>query len=174
MNKLGQSVLLLLVFIAALPLVMQFGGTEPAVESEHAALEDTPSIPIPASSGVIEAAFRNRQSNLMVQDAGIVDRILSDDLETPRHQRFIVRLSTGHTILIAHNIDIAPRINDLKPGDSIQFLGQYEWNEKGGTVHWTHHDPSGRHAAGYLYHAGRQYSTLTKPNRAMVLRLSMT
>ena len=29
--------------------------------------------------------------------------------------------------------------------------------EQGGTVHWTHHDPSGDHAAGWLRHGGRVY-----------------
>lgn len=41
---------------------------------------------------------------------GVVDRALSDDNDGSRHQRFILRLASGQTLLIAHNIDISLRI----------------------------------------------------------------
>jgi hypothetical protein len=122
-----------------------------------------PSVPLPAqadprnSSGIIENAYRNHANSLPVIEKGTVSRILSDDNKEPRHQRFIVRLPSGHAVLIAHNIDIAPRISDLREGDQITFSGLYEWNTQGGTVHWTHHDPSGQHAGGYLQHNGMFY-----------------
>ncbi len=111
----------------------------------------------PVSSGVIENAFRTRATTLPVMETGTVSRILPDDNQGSRHQRFIVTLASGHTVLIAHNIDIAARIGSLRQGDAIAFSGIYEWNDKGGVVHWTHHDPSGRHAAGYLQHNGTIY-----------------
>ncbi|MDX6304779.1 MAG: hypothetical protein QOI77_1748 [Blastocatellia bacterium] len=105
----------------------------------------------------IGRAFKNRTSNVQVEGEGVVTRILADDLSGGTHQRFIVRLKSGQTVLIAHNIDIAPRVAGLQKGDDIRFYGEYVWNEKGGTVHWTHHDPKGRHAAGWLKHRGRTY-----------------
>jgi uncharacterized protein YceK len=105
----------------------------------------------------IADAFANQQSGLAISDTGVVDRILSDDTEGGRHQRFILRLASGQTLLIAHNIDIAPRISGLSVGDSIEFSGQYEWNDKGGVIHWTHHDPSGQHQAGWIKHGGVTY-----------------
>jgi hypothetical protein len=99
---------------------------------------------LPAAGGIFEAA-------------GVVQRILADDIEGSRHQRFIVVLPDGHTLLIAHNIDLAPRIDDLKTGDAIRFRGEFEPNERGGVVHWTHHDPRGEHPAGWLEHEGRRY-----------------
>jgi hypothetical protein len=105
----------------------------------------------------IAAAFANHQSGLAVSGSGIVDRVLSDDTEGGRHQRFILRLASGQTLLIAHNIDIAPRISGLSVGDSVEFGGQYEWNDRGGVVHWTHHDPSGQHQEGWLKHRGVTY-----------------
>jgi len=110
-----------------------------------------------SSSGVIENAFQNHASNLPVVETGAVSRILSDDNKGDRHQRFIVSLPSGHTVLIAYNIDIAPRISNLREGDPITFSGVYEWNAQGGVVHWTHHDPSGRHPSGYLQHNGKSY-----------------
>jgi hypothetical protein len=105
----------------------------------------------------IADAFANHQSGLVVSDSGVVNRVLSDDTEGARHQRFILRLASGQTLLIAHNIDIAPRVRGLSVGDSVEFSGQYEWNDKGGVVHWTHHDPSGEHQEGWLKHGGVTY-----------------
>jgi len=83
--------------------------------------------------------------------------MLADDLVGSRHQRFVVRLASGQTLLIAHNIDIAPRVAGLQNGDRVGFYGEYVWNEEGGMVHWTHHDPEGRHEAGWLKHNGQIY-----------------
>jgi hypothetical protein len=105
----------------------------------------------------IADAFANHRSGLAVSDSGVVDRVLSDDTVGGRHQRIILRLASGQTLLIAHNIDIAPRVSGLSVGDSVEFSGQYEWNDQGGVVHWTHHDPSGQHQGGWLRHGGITY-----------------
>lgn len=105
----------------------------------------------------LSEAFNNKQSDLQVQGSGKVTRILNDDNKGSRHQRFILKLRSGQTILIAHNIDIAPRINSISNGDQIHFYGQYEWNSKGGVVHWTHKDPKGYHVGGWLKHNGKTY-----------------
>ena len=102
-------------------------------------------------------AFAERASNVQVEGEGVVSRILADDLDGSRHQRFIIQLASGQTILIAHNIDIAPRVNGLAKGDTVRFYGEYIWNEKGGTVHWTHRDPQGKHTAGWLKYRGQTY-----------------
>jgi len=106
---------------------------------------------------VIAEAFANHQSGVTVSDTGVVTRGLPDDNDGGRHQRFIIRLDSGQTLLIAHNIDIAPRVTRLQVGDTIEFSGQYEWNAQGGVVHWTHHDPSGQHPAGWLRRSGTTY-----------------
>ena len=103
------------------------------------------------------SAYENRQSNLPVEGSGVVVKILPDDLQGSRHQRFILRLSSGQTVLIVHNIDLAPRVPALREGDRVEFRGEYEWNSKGGVVHWTHHDPHGRHQPGWLKHNGSIY-----------------
>ena len=105
----------------------------------------------------IGRAFNNRTSNVQVEGEGVVTRMLADDLVGSRHQRFVVRLASGQTLLIAHNIDIAPRVAGLQNGDRVGFYGEYVWNEEGGMVHWTHHDPEGRHEAGWLKHNGQIY-----------------
>ena len=109
------------------------------------------------TDATIADAFSNRKSNLQISGEGVVTKLLPDDNDGSRHQKFIISLRSGQTLLIAHNIDIAPRIGSLRKGDAIQFSGQYEWNEKGGVVHWTHRDPNGSHVAGWLKHNGQIY-----------------
>jgi len=92
-----------------------------------------------------------------VRSSGTVSRILSDDNEGSRHQRFIIRLSSGRTLLVAHNIDLAPRVRSLQIGDTVEFYGEYETNDRGGVIHWTHHDPRGSHVGGWIEHKGRRY-----------------
>lgn len=102
----------------------------------------------------VDRAFHNRQSNVQVSGRGEVIKVLSDDTQGSRHQRFILRLASGRTLLISHNIDLAPRIDSLQVGDEVEFFGEYEWNEKGGLVHWTHDDPQGKHVEGWVKHRG--------------------
>ena len=116
-------------------------------QNRVAAVQDSP----------IGRAFKTRTSNVQVEDEGVVTRMLADDVAGSRHQRFIVRIASGQTVLIAHNIDIAQRVEGLQEGDDVRFYGEYVWNEKGGTVHWTHHDPQGRHVTGWIKHNGRSY-----------------
>ena len=103
------------------------------------------------------SAFQDHASGIQVSGKGIATKILPDDNDGSRHQRFIVKLPSGQTLLVAHNIDLAPRIASLREGDSVEFNGVYEWNSKGGVIHWTHHDPEGRHEAGWLRHNGKTY-----------------
>ena len=110
-----------------------------------------------ANDNALEDAYKNGQSDIQVRGQGTVIKILSDDLDGSRHQRFILKLDSGQTVLISHNIDLASRVDGLRAGDSVEFFGEYEWNPKGGVVHWTHHDPNGRHVAGWLKHQERTY-----------------
>jgi len=144
-----KKILILLVAVAlmyALGLIQEQGTSIPETSTSS---QD--------STVLLEAAFNNQQSDIQVQGQGRVVRILSDDNDGSRHQRFILELDSGQALLIAHNIDLAPRINDLGKGDTVTFYGEYEWNSKGGVIHWTHNDPNHRHIDGWLKHRGRTY-----------------
>ncbi|PKI09680.1 hypothetical protein CXF78_01500, partial [Shewanella sp. 11B5] len=92
------------------------------------------------SDSALQNAIDNKQSNLQIGGSGYVVKILSDDLKGSRHQRFILKIASGNTLLVAHNIDLASRIDGLNVGDTVEFYGVYEFNNKGGVIHWTHHD----------------------------------
>lgn len=117
--------------------------------------------PPPREAGVergasVAKAFAERRSDVWVEDEGRVQAILRDDLDGSRHQRFILRLTGGNTLLVSHNIDLAPRV-PVAVGDHVSIRGEYVWNDKGGLVHWTHHDPKGRLPGGWISHEGREY-----------------
>ena len=109
------------------------------------------------SDRALKNAFENKINGFQVGGSGKVIEILPDDNQGSRHQRFILKLEASQTLLIAHNIDLAPKIENLKVDDHINFYGEYEWNSKGGVIHWTHHDPNGQHEGGWLNHGGKMY-----------------
>jgi hypothetical protein len=112
----------------------------------------------PSDDSIIANLFDTKQSDVQVHGSGTVTRLLADDSDGDRHQRFIVELESGQTLLIAHNIDIAPRLDDLAVGDTVEFCGEYYYNEDGGGVHWTHSDPDGSHVSGWLKYNGATYN----------------
>ena len=120
---------------------------------------DVAESPAPARTGEAQLAeaFRTASSDQQVSGVGRVWKVLPDDNDGSRHQRFILELRSGQRLLVAHNIDLAPRIPNLGEGDTVAFFGEYEYNTKGGVIHWTHHDPRGRHVSGWLKHNGRTY-----------------
>ena len=137
---------------AIVVLVLGLGAyllrTPPPTPARHA------TVPRSGSSSV-SAAFENHSDGVEVQGEGTVARVLPDDSEGSRHQRFLVRLDSGQTVLITHNIDLAPRLAPLTIGDRVAFRGEYVWNPKGGLIHWTHRDPAGHHEAGWLKRLAR-------------------
>ena len=104
----------------------------------------------------LQAAFDEGRSGVWVEGHATLVRHLADDHDGSRHQRFVVRLGSGQTLLLSHNIDIASRLTDTRAGDRISFRGRYEWNEMGGVVHWTHRDPQGRLEGGWIEAAGKR------------------
>ncbi|MDR3089973.1 MAG: DUF3465 domain-containing protein [Desulfobulbaceae bacterium] len=88
-------------------------------------------------------ALADRQSAMRlhktsVHGDGEVVKVLPDDEKGARHQRFLLRVAPHLVVLVAHNIDLAPRIDGLAAGDRLSFCGEYIWNDKGGVLHWTH------------------------------------
>lgn len=105
----------------------------------------------------IEAAFHAKRSHVQVEARGEVAKVLPDDNDGSRHQRFIVKVNNDMKILIAHNIDLATRVEHLQVGEHIEFYGEYIFNPKGGIVHWTHRDPANRRENGWIKYQGVTY-----------------
>jgi hypothetical protein len=101
--------------------------------------------------------FNNKDSGVIVTVKGNVTRLLSNDTTGDWHQRFIIRMSNTQTLLIAHNIDIAPPVSGVLVNGLVYIHGEYVWNSEGGLVHWTHHDPEQKHESGWIWFNNRKY-----------------
>ena len=101
--------------------------------------------------------YEKVDSGSWIEDTGFVRRLISDDNDGSRHQRFIIDTRNRQTLLIAHNIDLARRV-PIGLGDRVYFRGMYEWNDLGGLVHWTHRDPLGVEKGGYVRYRTKVYS----------------
>ena len=109
------------------------------------------------ADSVLKNAFAKGIGDIQVLVKANVVRVLPDDTKGDQHQRFIVELNSGQKILVAHNIDLAPRVSGLKNKDSVIIHGEYEWNNKGGVIHWTHKDSRGKHIDGWIERMGVKY-----------------
>jgi hypothetical protein len=153
-----------LVLVALAVLYDRYGAGSGTTTSGSPPATSAPSRPAASGSTTtsdgdlerIARAFQAKQSDLIVTAAGDVVHLLPDDNEGARHQVFLVELKNGITLKLAHNLDLSTRV-PIANGDRIEFQGEYEWNVKGGVIHWTHRDPAGRHADGWLKHAGKTY-----------------
>jgi hypothetical protein len=148
----------LLLFVLALALLNSLNQYQQT--KQQARLND-PEIFLPegglAADWRFAEAFKTRQSNVQLTGEGKIERLLPDDNRGTRHQKILVRLESGQSLLLVHNIDVAQRLRELNLGESIEFAGEYEWNAQGGLLHWTHHDPQGRHADGWIKYQGQVY-----------------
>jgi len=100
--------------------------------------------------------YKKSDDGSWIEVTGFVRRLLSDDNDGSRHQRFIIETAGRRTLLIAHNIDLAERV-PLGMGDRVRVRGMYGWNELGGLVHWTHRDPHGVEDGGYVRYRTRMF-----------------
>lgn len=73
------------------------------------------------------------------------------------HEAFDVQTAAG-VLEVVDNIAIAPRV-PVQPGDRIEVRGEMVHDPgRAPIVHWTHHDPEGRHAGGFILLRGRVYA----------------
>ena len=133
-------------------VVVQDNFQEPANSTAFLAVDEAAQI-----GGSTTSRSPTSPSCCQAQGSGTVTRVLPDDNDGSRHQRFILQLASGRTLLVAHNIDLAPRVAGIRPGDKVDFYGEFESNPQGGVIHWTHHNPTAQHVGGSLKHKGRTY-----------------
>jgi Protein of unknown function (DUF3465) len=134
----------------------------PGSESENNSISSSDAVaasaqPTTGASDAAAAAFRAHASGTVISVTGVVQRVLADDRDGSPHQRFVLRTPAGQTLLVAHNLDLAPRLENLGVGEILNIKGEYVWNEQGGLLHWTHRDPGGNHPPGFIERNGHRY-----------------
>jgi hypothetical protein len=99
-----KIIIIIVICFGAYTVVSQYSGT-PSIRSIKSFV---PFIKheLSTSDKAIKNAFDNKFSDLQIGGSGQVIKILPDDNKDKRHQRFILKLGSGQTLLIAHNIDL--------------------------------------------------------------------
>lgn len=73
------------------------------------------------------------------------------------HEEFGVNTTSG-TVDVIDNVALAPPV-PVHAGDRVEVRGEYVADPgKGPIVHWTHHDPAGRHPDGFIRFRGQVYA----------------
>ena len=74
------------------------------------------------------------------------------------HEQFDVRADDGSPFRVVDNVTLAPRV-PARPGDRVTVQGELVHDRgRPPIVHWTHHDPHGRHPDGFISLGGRVYA----------------
>ena len=116
---------------------------------------------VPATThdnAAVERAFAEKRSTVEVTAQGVVTSVLTDDSgPSGVHQRFIIRLvGSTQTVLVDNNVTIGQRAPVLQ-GSNVSVHGEYVWNDQGGLIHFTHHDPARTHEGGWIELSGVRY-----------------
>ena len=114
-----------------------------------------------ASNAAVYDAWRAQRSRVEVTANGSVARVLGDRSgPSGMHEGFLLHLTgsegRGLTVRVEDNTDITGPI-PMRSGDEVQVRGEYIYDPRGGIIHYTHHDPRGRHPSGYVRVNGRVY-----------------
>ena len=112
----------------------------------------------PTAQAILERALQNKSQDQLLVVVGWVTAIQPDgQQEGVRYQRFEVRLTNRQRLLIEHDLQQAPRVEGLKPGSELLIRGRYFWNEQGGILRYTHHDPEKQRPDGWIRFKHRNY-----------------
>jgi hypothetical protein len=91
---------------------------------------------------IVTHAYKNHITDFHISVIGRVTKVLPDDTIGIPHQRFLIQLpQSNQTILVVHNLDYGKRLH-LEADDVMKVTGEYVWNQHGGLIHLTHHDPN--------------------------------
>lgn len=149
--KLGIKNVVLLLLLALLVSACDQPVQRPKVSDDPVTIAAA----LSENTSIVQAYFA-KQSDIQVSGNGVVTKLLADDNQGSRHQKFLLKINAEQTLLFAHNLDLADRV-PLAVGDAITFRGEYVYNPKGGIIHWTHRDPRGSHLAGWIMLRGEKY-----------------
>jgi hypothetical protein len=135
-------------------------SSSPQVPSEFGSPNTTNGVGVTSPQSIDQSQLLQAQANqakkVEIIFSARVKKILPDDTKGLPHQRLILAVENGSTVLLAHDIKYAPKV-PVQVGDMLVVKGEYIWNRKGGVVHWTHHSDSPRHEGGYIEFGGQKY-----------------
>jgi hypothetical protein len=109
------------------------------------------------SDAQLVKAVQSQKRTHFVRGGGLtVVKILPDDRQGSPHQLFLVKTSSNQIIKIVSNLDLCEKV-PVVVGSIISAGGEFIWTDRGGLLHWTHHDPRGRRPHGFIEFNGKVY-----------------
>ncbi|HEX9141037.1 MAG TPA: DUF3465 domain-containing protein [Gaiellaceae bacterium] len=114
--------------------------------------------PVAPDNASVQRDYAEHRSLVEVTADGAVTSVLADESgPSGVHQRFIIRLTgVSQTVLVDNNVTIGQRV-PVAPSDDVTVHGEYVWNDQGGLIHFTHHDPAPAHEGGWIELHGTRY-----------------
>jgi len=112
-----------------------------------------------ANNGQICSLYSSGQGGVEVIGQGTVLAVLGTrEGRSGQHEGFLLRLHQQCDLMVRveTNVDITGPV-PVRDGEIVTVKGQFENDPMGGVIHWTHHDPRGRHVSGYVEAGGKLY-----------------
>jgi len=104
----------------------------------------------------ITSAWHKKSSNLLVEVDARVVLLLPNRDDIKKLQRFLVELENGHRLEVAHDLELSENV-PVGVSSLIRLKGEFDYNENGGLIHWTHADPAGNRDGGWIEHNDMRY-----------------
>lgn len=115
-----------------------------------------PDYELNAGNHVVEQAYYEKQTGLMVEVSGKVVRVLGSGESDDALQWFQMRTPAGQRLMVSHDGGIGGPL-PLSPRDDVIVSGRYEWTESGGTIRNTGRDASLARQHGWIELNGRKH-----------------
>lgn len=113
--------------------------------------------PQPDDAAIVQDFQTHRSQVEVTADATVIQVLPDRTGPSGPHERFIIKLTSGDlTLLVEHNLSIGTRA-PVTVGDHVIVHGEYIWNSQGGLIHFTHHDPEGKHEGGFIQDNGTTF-----------------
>ena len=149
----------LLFFALSLALLNRLNQYQVSQDPRH-------QLPFPTATNASEAkapntafirAYQERVSGLQLSVSGKITHVFPSPETGDQHQKFIVQLDAGQSVMVIHNRALGSAIDGLLEGETIEVFGEYQWDQGGGIIRRTHQDPASHRQAGWVKYKGRIY-----------------
>lgn len=112
----------------------------------------------PDNAAVCRIYSAQQSRTEVVADGTVVDVLGTRRGPSGDHEGFLLRLNGGCDLLVRveTNVDLTGPV-PLRTSQRVVVKGEYEYDPMGGVIHWTHHDPRGRHDGGFVRVGDRTY-----------------
>jgi hypothetical protein len=106
----------------------------------------------PDNAGALDAIAHGQSGEEVTVEGPVLHVLATQSGAQGAHEQFIVAVRANNAeqdVLVADNISIG-RAAPVHQGDDVTVRGELAIDPSGPVIHWTHHDPRGRHQSGFV------------------------